>query len=111
MTCVASLRQERRLSLAALLGCVFLFRTGQLLGMDDGLVDRAAGRPETGKLGIDAVALSLIVADRGFRADGSGVQQVDPAILGRAIGQKRLAAAGAGIGVAGQSATAAYDAL
>ena len=36
-------------------------------------------------LRIDAVALSLIVRDRGFRADGSGVQMVDPAILRRAI--------------------------
>jgi uncharacterized protein YigA (DUF484 family) len=36
-------------------------------------------------LGIDAVALSLIVGQRGFRADGSGVQLVDPAILRRAI--------------------------
>jgi uncharacterized protein len=36
-------------------------------------------------LGIDAVALSLIVADQGFRADGSGIQQVDPAILRRAV--------------------------
>jgi uncharacterized protein YigA (DUF484 family) len=36
-------------------------------------------------LGIDAVALSLIVGARGFRADGSGVQLVDPAILRRAI--------------------------
>jgi len=35
-------------------------------------------------LGIDAVALSLIVGDRGFRADGSGVQMVDPLILRRA---------------------------
>jgi uncharacterized protein YigA (DUF484 family) len=35
-------------------------------------------------LGIDAVALSLIVGDRGFRADGSGVQMVDPHILRRA---------------------------
>ena len=38
-------------------------------------------------LGIDAVALSLIVGERGFRADGAGVQQVDPEILRRAIGQ------------------------
>jgi uncharacterized protein len=38
-------------------------------------------------LGIDAVALSLIVGDRGFRADGSGVQLVDPSILRRAIDQ------------------------
>ena len=37
-------------------------------------------------LGIDAVALSLIVADKGFRADGSGIQLVDPCILRRAIG-------------------------
>lgn len=36
-------------------------------------------------LGIDAVALSLIVGDKGFRADGSGVQLVDPAILRRAV--------------------------
>src|SRR6266496_113068 len=36
-------------------------------------------------LGIDAVALSLIVGDRGFRADGSGVQTIDPQILRRAI--------------------------
>jgi len=36
-------------------------------------------------LGIDAVALSLIVGDQGFRADGGGVQHVDPAILRRAI--------------------------
>ncbi|HEY8592996.1 MAG TPA: DUF484 family protein [Sphingomicrobium sp.] len=38
-------------------------------------------------LGIDAVALSLIVGEQGFRADGSGVQLVDPAILRRAIDQ------------------------
>ena len=36
-------------------------------------------------LGIDAVALSLIIADKGFRADGSGIQLVDPSILRRAI--------------------------
>jgi len=36
-------------------------------------------------LRIDAVALSLIVRDQGFRAAGSGVQMVDPAILRRAI--------------------------
>jgi uncharacterized protein YigA (DUF484 family) len=36
-------------------------------------------------LGIDSVALSLIVGDQGFRADGSGVQQVDSAILRRAV--------------------------
>jgi uncharacterized protein len=38
-------------------------------------------------LRIDAVALSLIVGDQGFRADGSGVQLLDPKILRRAIGQ------------------------
>jgi uncharacterized protein YigA (DUF484 family) len=38
-------------------------------------------------LGIDAVALSLIVGDQGFRADGNGVQLVDPKILRRAIEQ------------------------
>ena len=38
-------------------------------------------------LGIDSVALSLIIGTRGFRADGAGVQIVDPAILRRAIGQ------------------------
>ena len=36
-------------------------------------------------LRIDAVALSLIVGDKGFRADGGGVQIVDPRILRRAI--------------------------
>src|SRR5947207_5811310 len=36
-------------------------------------------------LGIDAVALSLIVGRQGFRADGSGVQKVDEALLRRAI--------------------------
>ena len=36
-------------------------------------------------LGIDAVALSLIVGSQGFRADGAGVQHVDAAILRRAI--------------------------
>ena len=35
-------------------------------------------------LGIDAVALSLIIGEKGFRADGSGVQLVDPAIVRRA---------------------------
>jgi len=36
-------------------------------------------------LRIDAVALSLIVGDKGFRADGGGVQVVDPKILRRSI--------------------------
>src|ERR687889_2868688 len=38
-------------------------------------------------LGIDAVALSLIVGEQGFRADGNGVQVVEPQILARAIEQ------------------------
>jgi uncharacterized protein len=38
-------------------------------------------------LGIDAVALSLIVGDQGFRADGNGVQMVEPQILQRVIEQ------------------------
>ncbi|HJU76869.1 MAG TPA: DUF484 domain-containing protein [Sphingomicrobium sp.] len=38
-------------------------------------------------LGIDAVALALIVGDKGFRADGNGVQLVEPQILERAIAQ------------------------
>jgi uncharacterized protein YigA (DUF484 family) len=38
-------------------------------------------------LGIDAVALSLIVGDQGFRADCNGVQMVEPQILRRAIEQ------------------------
>ena len=36
-------------------------------------------------LGIDAVALALIVGDKGFRADGNGVQQVEPQLLERAF--------------------------
>ena len=38
-------------------------------------------------LGIDAVALALIVGEKGFRADGNGVQQVEPQLLARAIEQ------------------------
>src|SRR4029079_8074906 len=38
-------------------------------------------------LGIDAVALALIVGDKGFRADGTGVQSVEPRLVERAIGQ------------------------
>ena len=40
-------------------------------------------------LGIDSVALALIVGDEGFRADGSGVQLVEPAILRRAIDRSK----------------------
>jgi uncharacterized protein len=36
-------------------------------------------------LGIDAVALSLIVGGQGFRADGGGIQPVEPSILTRSI--------------------------
>ena len=38
-------------------------------------------------LGIDAVALALIVGDEGFRADGNGVQAVQPQLLERMIEQ------------------------
>jgi uncharacterized protein YigA (DUF484 family) len=38
-------------------------------------------------LGLDAVALALIVGDEGFRADGNGVQSVAPRMLNRAIEQ------------------------
>ena len=36
-------------------------------------------------LGVDAVALALIVGDKGFRADGNGVQAVEPRLLEHAI--------------------------
>lgn len=36
-------------------------------------------------LGIDSVALSLIVGEQGFRADGGGVQRVNPVLLRREI--------------------------
>ena len=36
-------------------------------------------------LGIDAVALALIVGKKGFRADGNGVQEVEPQLLARSI--------------------------
>ena len=38
-------------------------------------------------LGIDAVALALVVGDQGFRADGTGVQAVEPQVLLRSINQ------------------------
>ncbi|MCW3798651.1 DUF484 family protein [Sphingomonas sp. BN140010] len=38
-------------------------------------------------LGLDAVALALIVGDRGFRVDTGGVQLVDPAMLRRLLNQ------------------------
>ena len=36
-------------------------------------------------LRIDAVAVSLIVGDKGFRADGNGVQVVEPKLLERSV--------------------------
>jgi uncharacterized protein YigA (DUF484 family) len=36
-------------------------------------------------LGIDAVALALTVGDKGFRADGNGVQIVEPRLVERAV--------------------------
>ncbi len=36
-------------------------------------------------LGIDAVALALIIGDKGFRADGNGVQIVEPRLLEREV--------------------------
>ena len=36
-------------------------------------------------LGIDAVALALVVGDKGFRADGNGVQVVEPKLLERSV--------------------------
>ena len=38
-------------------------------------------------LGLDAVALALLVGDRGFRIDQAGVQLVDPQMLSRSIDQ------------------------
>jgi len=38
-------------------------------------------------LGIDAVALALVIGDKGFRADVNGVQQVEPQLLQRSIEQ------------------------
>ena len=38
-------------------------------------------------LGLDAVALALIVGDKGFRVDSGGVQLCDAALLSRSLGQ------------------------
>ena len=38
-------------------------------------------------LGIDAVALALVVGDRAFRADGNGIHSVEPQLMLRAIEQ------------------------
>src|SRR5205807_8651667 len=76
------------LSLPALLGRVFLLRAGQLLGMDDGLVDRTAGGPEIGKLGIEAVALQDIDRRERLAADLVG---------GGALDDRPVDAAGPGL--------------
>lgn len=36
-------------------------------------------------LEVDSAAIALIVGDKGFRADSSGIQRVDPAFVGRMI--------------------------
>lgn len=36
-------------------------------------------------LGIDAVAVGLVVGDKGFRADGNGIQGVEPEFLARLL--------------------------
>lgn len=36
-------------------------------------------------LGIDAVAIALVVGDKGFRSDGNGVQSIEPQIIERAV--------------------------
>src|SRR5689334_7512513 len=38
-------------------------------------------------LGIDAVALALVIGDKGFRADGNGLQAVEPQLLLRSLDQ------------------------
>src|SRR3954447_24100050 len=38
-------------------------------------------------LRIDAVALALIIGDKGFRADGNGVQTVEPRLLERMVAE------------------------
>jgi uncharacterized protein len=38
-------------------------------------------------LGIDAVALALVIGDKGFRADGNGLQAVEPQLLLRSLEQ------------------------
>lgn len=38
-------------------------------------------------LGLDCVALALLVGDEGFRIDGHGVSRCEPALIARAMGQ------------------------
>ncbi len=38
-------------------------------------------------LGLDAVALALVLGEQGFRADGNGFQRVEPQLLVRAVEQ------------------------
>src|SRR6266403_2671522 len=82
---ISPAREGGALPLPALLGRVFLLRAGQLLGMDDGLVDRAAGRPETGELGIDAVALQHIDGRERFAADLVGGGALDDRPMNTAL--------------------------
>src|SRR5258705_13657611 len=66
-----------QLTLAALFGGVFLFGAGQLLGMDDRLVDRAAGGAEIGKLAVIAIALQDVHGRDRLAADligGGGLE-------------------------------------
>src|SRR5882757_10141134 len=69
-----------QLTLAALFGGVFLFGAGQLLGMDDRLVDRAAGGAEIGKLAVIAIALQDVHGRDRLAADliGGGALEDRP---------------------------------
>ena len=60
-------------------------------------------------LGIDAVAVGLIVGDKGFRADGNGIQLVEASFLARASSttsqRSRCAPSGAAIRCSAPPAT------
>src|SRR4029077_18836193 len=71
-----------------LLGGDFGFRAGQLFGVDDGLVDRAAGSAEIGKLAVGAVALQHIDRRNRLAADLVG---------GRALDDRPMHPAGPGL--------------
>src|SRR5581483_8659215 len=60
-----------------LFGGVLGLRPGQLLGVDDGLVDGAARRPEVGKFGVGAVALQHIDRRHRLVADQIGDGALD----------------------------------
>ena len=50
-------------------------------------------------LGLDAVALALIVGDQGFRIDAVGVEAIEPKLIGRALGSiDKVALRGVGRG-------------